>query len=106
MPVEFTTVQGDIAERSADALVNTAGTSLRMGSGVAGALHRGADGSIGEAAVAEGAELICEEIHDYAATTLDDMRVIAYSPADHETLPRVATDVGSYGGSASRTSHS
>ena len=33
--MEFTVVQGDIAAESADALVNAAGTSLRMGSGVA-----------------------------------------------------------------------
>ncbi|NHN40334.1 Appr-1-p processing protein [Halorubellus sp. JP-L1] len=38
--MEFSVVQGDIAEQSADALVNAAGTSLRMGSGVAGALRR------------------------------------------------------------------
>jgi len=52
--MEFTTVQGDIAEQSADALVNAAGTSLRMGSGVAGALRRGANGPINEAAVSKG----------------------------------------------------
>ena len=33
--MEFSTIQGDIAAQSADALVNAAGTSLRMGSGVA-----------------------------------------------------------------------
>lgn len=33
-------IQGDIAQQSADCLVNAAGTSLRMGSGVAGALRR------------------------------------------------------------------
>lgn len=52
--MEFETVQGDIAAQSADALVNAAGTSLRMGSGVAGALRRGANGPINEAAMAEG----------------------------------------------------
>jgi O-acetyl-ADP-ribose deacetylase (regulator of RNase III) len=35
--MELTVVQGDIAAHSADALVNAAGTSLRMGSGVTGA---------------------------------------------------------------------
>ena len=35
--IEFTVIQGDIAAQRADALVNAAGTSLRMGSGVAGA---------------------------------------------------------------------
>ncbi|MFC6725027.1 macro domain-containing protein, partial [Halobium palmae] len=40
--MEFILVRGDIAEQRADALVNAAGTSLRMGSGVAGALRRGA----------------------------------------------------------------
>mgnify|MGYP000333177353 CR=1 FL=1 len=52
--MDFTTVQGDIAERTADALVNAAGTSLRMGSGVAGALRRGANGPINEEAISKG----------------------------------------------------
>lgn len=52
--MEFTTVQGDIAQQSADALVNAAGTSLEMGSGVAGALRRAAGGPINEAAVSSG----------------------------------------------------
>ena len=52
--MEFEVIQGDIAEQSADALVNAAGTSLRMGSGVAGALRRGAGDEIDEAAQAKG----------------------------------------------------
>ncbi|MDH5019875.1 macro domain-containing protein [Halobacterium rubrum] len=52
--MQFTVVQGDIAEQSADALVNAAGTSLRMGSGVAGALRRAAGQQLNEAAMAEG----------------------------------------------------
>jgi O-acetyl-ADP-ribose deacetylase (regulator of RNase III) len=52
--MEFSVVQGDIATERADALVNAAGTSLRMGSGVAGALRRAANGPINEEAVSEG----------------------------------------------------
>lgn len=52
--MEFRTVQGDIAAQSADALVNAAGTSLRMGSGVAGALRRAAGGPINDAAMEKG----------------------------------------------------
>lgn len=52
--MQFEVVQGDIAEQSADCLVNAAGTSLKMGSGVAGALRRGANGPIDEAAVKRG----------------------------------------------------
>lgn len=52
--VEFTVVEGAIAAQSADALVNAAGTSLRMGSGVAGALRRAAGEELNEAAVAAG----------------------------------------------------
>jgi len=52
--VQFSVVQGDIAEQSADALVNAAGTSLRMGSGVAGALRRAAGEQLNEAAIAKG----------------------------------------------------
>jgi O-acetyl-ADP-ribose deacetylase (regulator of RNase III) len=52
--MEFTVVQGDIAEQEADALVNAAGTSLKMGSGVAGALRRGAGPGINEQAISKG----------------------------------------------------
>ncbi len=52
--MEFTVIKGDIAAQQADALVNAAGTSLRMGSGVAGALRRGAAGPINEEAVSQG----------------------------------------------------
>ena len=52
--MEFTAIQGDIAAQSAEALVNAAGTSLQMGSGVAGALRRGAGGPINKEAVANG----------------------------------------------------
>src|SRR6056297_1809770 len=52
--MEFSTIQGDIATQQADALVNAAGTSLEMGSGVAGALRRGAGEELNEAATAKG----------------------------------------------------
>jgi O-acetyl-ADP-ribose deacetylase (regulator of RNase III) len=52
--MEFTVVQGDIAAQSADVLVNAAGTSLEMGSGVAGALRRGAGGAINDEATSKG----------------------------------------------------
>ena len=47
-------IQGDIADQAADALVNAAGTSLRMGSGVAGALRRRGGDALAEAAVEAG----------------------------------------------------
>jgi O-acetyl-ADP-ribose deacetylase (regulator of RNase III) len=52
--MEFRVVHGDIAQQTAEALVNAAGTSLRMGSGVAGALRRGGGPELNEAAMAEG----------------------------------------------------
>jgi O-acetyl-ADP-ribose deacetylase (regulator of RNase III) len=52
--MQFSVVQGDVAAQSADALVNAAGTSLRMGSGVAGALRRAAGEQLNEAAMAKG----------------------------------------------------
>ncbi|SEV94407.1 macro domain-containing protein [Natrinema salifodinae] len=52
--MEYVVVQGDIAAQSADALVNAAGTSLEMGSGVAGALRRGAGDKINEEAAEKG----------------------------------------------------
>jgi len=52
--MEFDVIQGDIAQQSADVLVNAAGTSLRMGSGVAGALRRGAGSGINDEAMSKG----------------------------------------------------
>lgn len=52
--MEFEVIQGDIAAQSADALVNAANTSLRMGSGVAGALKRAAGSGLHDEAVAKG----------------------------------------------------
>lgn len=47
-------MRGDIAAQSADALVNAAGTSLRMGSGVAGALREAAGPELEAVAREEG----------------------------------------------------
>ena len=171
--MQFTVVQGDIAAESADALVNAAGTSLQMGSGVAGALRRGAGGGINEAAVSkgpielgavavtdafdldaeyvihaaamphygdgratsesiqqatrntlatadelgcrslvipalgcgvagfdlgDGARLICEEIAAYEPETLDDVRFIAYSDDEFETIRAVAAEFDAFAG--------
>ncbi|MFB6183164.1 MAG: macro domain-containing protein [Haloarculaceae archaeon] len=52
--MDFEVIQGDIAAQSADVLVNAAGTSLQMGSGVAGALRRRAGQEINEEAVSKG----------------------------------------------------
>ncbi|PSP82970.1 Appr-1-p processing protein [Halobacteriales archaeon QS_1_68_17] len=52
--MQFSVVQGDIAQQRADALVNAAGTSLRMGSGVAGALRRAAGEQLNDEAVSKG----------------------------------------------------
>ncbi|WP_254768159.1 macro domain-containing protein [Salinilacihabitans rarus] len=166
--MEFDVVQGDIAAQEADALVNAAGTSLRMGSGVAGALRRAAGEEIdeearskgpvdlGEVAVTgpydldaeyvihaaamphygdgqatadsirdatrnaleradelgceslvfpalgcgvagfdldDGAAIICEEIDAYEAGTLADVRFIAYSDEEYETIRAVAASI-------------
>ena len=47
----FKLVKGDIADAIADAIVNSAGTSLHMGGGVAGALKRKGGDSIEEEAL-------------------------------------------------------
>lgn len=52
--MDFTVIQGDIANQQADALVNAAGTSLQMGSGVAGALRERGGEALNEAAVENG----------------------------------------------------
>ena len=166
--MEFEVIQGDIAQQSADALVNAAGTSLQMGSGVAGAMRRAAGQELNEEAMAkgpvelgeaavteaydldaewvihaaamphygdgkataesiadatrnaleqadelgaeslvipalgcgvagfdlqEGAHLIAEVIHNYDPDTLSDLRFIAYSDEEFETLQTVAESV-------------
>lgn len=168
--MNFDVVQGDIAAQSADVLVNAAGTTLRMGSGVAGALKRGAGPAINEAAVEngpidlggvavtdafdlnaeyvihaaamphygdgqatelsirdatrhtlkradeldaeslvvpalgcgvagfdlqDGARIICEELAAYEPATLSDVRCIAYSEQEYETIQSVADEVRS-----------
>ncbi|QLD87912.1 macro domain-containing protein [Natronomonas salina] len=166
--MEFRVVQGDIAAQSADVLVNAAGTSLQMGSGVAGALRRGGGEQLDEAAVSkgpvdlgetavtnaydldaeyvihaaamphygdgqataesireathnalaaadergceslvlpalgcgvagfdleEGAWIIAETVAEYEPTSLEDVRFIAYSDEEYETVRRVAESV-------------
>ncbi len=166
--MDFEVIQGDIAQQSADVLVNAAGTSLQMGSGVAGALRRAAGEAInkeamskgpvdlGEVAVTdaydldaewvihaaamphsgdgkatadsitdatrntlveadalgatslvlpalgtgvagfeldEGARLICSVIDDYDPETLTDVRFIAYSDEDFQTIKDAAASV-------------
>lgn len=44
--MDLRVLQGDIAQQEADTLVNAAGPSLRMGSGVAGALLDAANGPL------------------------------------------------------------
>ncbi|MFH5799157.1 macro domain-containing protein [Haladaptatus sp. CMAA 1911] len=166
--MEFTVIRGDIAAQSADALVNAAGTSLRMGSGVAGVLRRGANGPIHDEAVEkgpvelgavavtdayeldaefvvhaaamphygdgkatpesvreatrnalreadergaasvvlpalgcgvagfdlrDGGKIICEEIRRFDPASLEDVRLIAYSGEEYETLREIAETV-------------
>ena len=166
--MEFTVVQGDIAQQEADVLVNAAGTSLRLGSGVAGALRRAAGEEINEDAMAEGpvdlggvavtdaydldarwvvhaaamphygdgqataesirdatrnaldaaddrdakslvipalgcgvagfelrdgARIVCEEIASFEPESLEDVRFVAYSDEEYQTVRAVADDV-------------
>jgi len=69
--MDFEVIQGDIAQQSADVLVNAAGTSLQMGSGVAGALRRAAGGQINREAMDEGpvdlGEVAVTDAHDLDA---------------------------------------
>lgn len=51
--IDFELVQGDIAEQGADMIVNSAGTTLRMGTGVAGALREKGGEKLNEAAILE-----------------------------------------------------
>lgn len=88
--MELTVVQGDIAEQEADALVNAAGTSLRMGSGVAGALLHAADGPLERAAVARG-PIELGEVVVTDAYGLDAEHVIHAAAMSHSGPHRLAT---------------
>lgn len=165
--MEYDIVQGDIAAQSVDALVNAAGTSLEMGSGVAGSLREaGGEGlnqeakengpiDLGEVAVTDaydldaeyvlhaaamphygdeqateesirdatrnaleaaddlaceslvipalgcgvagfdledGARIIAEELAEYDPDTLEDVRFIAYSDEEYDTIRTVVDD--------------
>lgn len=50
--MKFRVIQGDVAQESADALVSAAGTSPRMGSGVAGPLRVVGGEALGRAVIA------------------------------------------------------
>jgi O-acetyl-ADP-ribose deacetylase (regulator of RNase III) len=69
--MEFEVIQGDIAQQSADALVNAAGTSLQMGSGVAGALRRAGGQALNDEAMSKGpvdlGEVAVTDAHDLDA---------------------------------------
>lgn len=168
--MEYEIVQGNIAAQSADALVNAAGTSLEMGSGVAGALRAEAGNELnreatskgpvdlgevavtdaydleaeyvihaaamphdgdGQATVAsirdatrhtletaddlecrslvlpalgcgvagfdldEGAKIISDAIDSYSPETLEDVRLIAYSDEEYETIRAATGETGS-----------
>lgn len=90
-------IRGDIAERRAASLVNAAGTSLRMGSGVAGAPRRNAGGPINEAVVSKGpVDLGAVAVTDaHEATTLTEVRVIAFLTEGFRALESVAERVRS-----------
>lgn len=91
--MEITVIQGDIAEQEADALVNAAGTSLQMGSGVAGALLDAANGPLERAAVARGpVELGGVVVTD--AYELNAEYVIHAAAMSHSGPHRLATAEG------------
>ncbi len=155
-------IQGDIATQTADALVSSSGTSLRMGTGVSGSLRNAGDGlnqlalehspaelgtaittdapgldakhvihavsmphygrgeatvktireavrstleqaddhncqrivlpavgcGLGGVPLSTGAEVICNEIRQYDASTLEHVDVIAYTDDEYDTISR------------------
>ena len=79
--MDWSVIQGDIGRQSTDPLANAAGTNLRMGSGVA------------RFDLDTGARIICEAIDAHDPETLDDVRFIAYSDDEYETVRRVSDEV-------------
>lgn len=95
----FTVVRGDIVAQQADALANAAGTSLQMGSGVAGALQWAAAGPIHEAAVAKGpvelGEVAVTDAFDFDADYVIHAAAIPYyddAPGDRGDTGRRPAD--------------
>lgn len=88
--MDFRVLQGDIAQQEADALVNAAGTSLEMGSGVAGALLDAANGPLERDAVARGqvelGDVIVTDTYD-----LDGDYVIHAAAMSHSGPHPIAT---------------
>ena len=105
--MEFRVIQGDIAQQSADALVDAAGTSLRMGSGAAGTLRRAGGEALNAAAVglggvaefelSGGTRIVAAEIDELAPATLSDVR-FTYSDRGDQTAARAAGEVRGGGG--------
>lgn len=89
--MDFEVIQGDISNQRADALVNAAGTSLEMGSGVAGALRRGANGPINEEAVSKG-PVDLGEVAVTDAYDLDAKYVIHAAAMPHYGDGRASTE--------------
>lgn len=89
--MEFRIIQGDIAKQKADALVNAAGTSLSMGSGVAGSLLQAAKGPLEDDAVAKG-PVQRGDVVVTAAYDLDAEYVIHAAAMSHSGPNRLATD--------------
>ena len=109
--MEFTTVRGNAAAQSADAgkrRRDQPPDGERCRGGAPPRRERADDPGCTSLAVpvlgtgaagvdfAEGAEPGSEAITDYEATTLADVRMIAYSATDHETLRRIADTVSGY----------
>ncbi|MFC6989364.1 Appr-1-p processing protein [Haloplanus sp. GCM10025708] len=115
--MDFEVVRSDVAEQAADAVVNAANTSLRVESGVAGALGeaggealddadyvvhaatmpaggRASAQSIHEAtrSALEGADIIGEEITAFDPESLADVRFIAYGTEEYEVVKRATAE--------------
>ncbi|MGI6038490.1 MAG: macro domain-containing protein [Limnochordia bacterium] len=84
-------VQGDISQCKADAIVNAAGTSLAMGSGVAGALRRRGGEELHRAAVAQG-PIGLGQVAVTPAFGLDAQYVIHAAAMPHYGDGRATTD--------------
>ncbi len=87
----FKLLKGDIADAIADAIVNAAGTSLRMGGGVAGAIKRKGGSSIEEEALKK-APLGLGKAIETAAGQLNARYVIHAAAMPHEGNGRATAE--------------
>ncbi|MFP4590971.1 MAG: macro domain-containing protein [Halobacteriales archaeon] len=89
--MDFRVIRDDTATQSGDALVNAAGTSLRMDTGVAGSLRRVGEEALAEAGPVELGGVVVTVAFDLDATHVIHAAAMAHYGDGRTTKERVRT---------------